>query len=175
MKSASWKSIAEFTGITAIVASLIFVGLELRQSQKIAYDAAAKAEGELIIGVQAIVSQNPDIWLRGCRGEELNDVEHLLFTQVFHAFDTLYFFRYVSTSTGVGSATVVASVHTMALNIHRNPGFRKTWEARHEWRPRDTASSNLLIRYRDLVNARVTELAKLEPDPLRNTGRCGRS
>ena len=32
----SWKDVAELVGIIAIVASLIFVGLELRQSQQIA-------------------------------------------------------------------------------------------------------------------------------------------
>ena len=31
-----WKSIAEFVGIVAIVASLIFVGLQLRQEQEVA-------------------------------------------------------------------------------------------------------------------------------------------
>jgi hypothetical protein len=33
LKSTSWKDIAELIGIAAIVASLIFVGLELRQTQ----------------------------------------------------------------------------------------------------------------------------------------------
>jgi len=36
MKRADWKDTAELVGIAAIVASLIFVGLELRQSQQIA-------------------------------------------------------------------------------------------------------------------------------------------
>ena len=36
MASKSWKDTAELIGITAIVASLIFVGLQMRQSQEIA-------------------------------------------------------------------------------------------------------------------------------------------
>jgi hypothetical protein len=36
MKSEDWKNFAELIGITAIVASLIFVGLQLKQSQEIA-------------------------------------------------------------------------------------------------------------------------------------------
>ncbi len=39
MHKPSWKDIAEFIGIGAIVASLIFVGLELQQQQKIAIAA----------------------------------------------------------------------------------------------------------------------------------------
>ena len=36
MKHYDWKSIAELVGIAAIVASLVFVGLQLKQSQEIA-------------------------------------------------------------------------------------------------------------------------------------------
>lgn len=36
MKTVGWKDIAELIGITAIVASLIFVGLEMRQQQVLA-------------------------------------------------------------------------------------------------------------------------------------------
>ena len=36
MKNANWKNIIEVFGISAIVGSLIFVGLELRQAQQIA-------------------------------------------------------------------------------------------------------------------------------------------
>ena len=47
MKTTSWKDIAELIGIAAIVASLIFVGLQLKQSQEIAianqYQAWAEA------------------------------------------------------------------------------------------------------------------------------------
>ncbi len=39
MPSGSWKDIAEFFGIGAIVASLIFVGLQMQQSQEIAVGA----------------------------------------------------------------------------------------------------------------------------------------
>ncbi len=36
MKITEWRPIAELVGITSIVASLIFVGLQLRQSQEVA-------------------------------------------------------------------------------------------------------------------------------------------
>jgi hypothetical protein len=39
MKSTNWKDIVEVVGIAAIVASLVFVGLELRQSDQIAIAA----------------------------------------------------------------------------------------------------------------------------------------
>ena len=36
MKKTDWKDIAELIGIAAIVASLIFVGLQMKQDQQIA-------------------------------------------------------------------------------------------------------------------------------------------
>ncbi len=39
MQGANWKDVAELIGITAIVASLIFVGLQMKQSQEIAIAA----------------------------------------------------------------------------------------------------------------------------------------
>jgi hypothetical protein len=39
LKAENWKTIAEFVGIAAIVASLIFVGLQMKQAQEIAIAA----------------------------------------------------------------------------------------------------------------------------------------
>jgi len=53
MKTTNWKDIAEVIGIAAIVASLIFVGLQMKQSQDIAvagqYQARADAALEFHI------------------------------------------------------------------------------------------------------------------------------
>ena len=51
MKFAEWKEVAELIGLIAIIASLIFVGLQLKQSQEIAlanqYQARAEAVQQL--------------------------------------------------------------------------------------------------------------------------------
>ena len=53
MKSTNWKDIAELVGIAAIVASLIFVGLQMRQSHEIAlvtlYQMRADAAREVMV------------------------------------------------------------------------------------------------------------------------------
>ena len=53
MQFSKWKEVAELVGLGAIVASLIFVGLQLKQSQEIAlanqYQARAEAVQELIL------------------------------------------------------------------------------------------------------------------------------
>ena len=46
MKTGDWKNIAELLGIAAIVASLIFVGLQLKQSQEIAIASQYQARAD---------------------------------------------------------------------------------------------------------------------------------
>ena len=51
MSTTDWKRTAELIGIGAIVASLIFVGLEMRQTRKLAMAAAyqARTDSEMSI------------------------------------------------------------------------------------------------------------------------------
>ncbi|NIU94561.1 hypothetical protein GWN15_15620 [candidate division KSB1 bacterium] len=49
MTSDDWKEIAELIGTAAIVASLIFVGLELRQSHEIAIAAEYQERASSVI------------------------------------------------------------------------------------------------------------------------------
>ena len=56
MKKMNWKDAVEFAGIAAIVMSLVFVGLQLRQSQEIAlaaqYQARAEAAQNMFMSMQ---------------------------------------------------------------------------------------------------------------------------
>ncbi len=169
------KNLVEIVGISAIVASLIFVGLELRQSQRIATEASIKSDAELIVAVESLVAEYPYVWLRGCRGEVLSESDQLLFSHLYHTYDYLYFLRYIQAQTGVGSVGENAAIQVMALNVHRNRGIRAEWESRWAWRPHAEAETNALIRWRDLVNERIGELEKLEPDPIQDPSRCGLS
>ena len=51
MKSTNWKDKAELIGIAAIVASLIFVGLQMKQSQEIALAAQYQARAETVMSL----------------------------------------------------------------------------------------------------------------------------
>lgn len=58
MKDTNWKDIAELVGIAAIVASLIFVGLQMQQTREIAvseaYQLRANAEADGIMAAAGI-------------------------------------------------------------------------------------------------------------------------
>ena len=58
MKSISGKDLAEFVGIAAIVASLVFVGLQLRQSHEIALSEAWQQRSAMVTDVFLSLSDN---------------------------------------------------------------------------------------------------------------------
>lgn len=57
MKSKNWKDIAELIGIAAIVASLIFVGVQLRQEQLIARTELASVSAEIKLRISEKISE----------------------------------------------------------------------------------------------------------------------
>ena len=59
MKSTNWKDFAELVGIAAIVGSLIFVGLQMRQEQEIALSQAYQLRTELTVSLNLAVMQSP--------------------------------------------------------------------------------------------------------------------
>ena len=79
MKSISWKEIAELIGIAAIVASLLFVGVELRQSQQIALNEAGFVALTAYIDTRNAENENSDVWIRGNLGEELERSEMAIY------------------------------------------------------------------------------------------------
>lgn len=74
-----WKTIAELTGLTAVVASLIFVGLEVRQNTSQLRTEAARAVTEMVNDLNASLFSDADlteIVLKGSQDfDALNEIE----------------------------------------------------------------------------------------------------
>ena len=97
MQATNWKDIADLVGTVAIVASLIFVGFEMRQTRSIALAETYQARADTEI---SIVSANlqPDsrrLWLKVTNNEALSaDDEWLLeglFVMRFAYLENLHF------------------------------------------------------------------------------------
>ena len=58
MADRNWKDIAEFVGIAAIVASLVFVGLQMRQSHEIALSEAHQQRAAMTSDAFIALSEN---------------------------------------------------------------------------------------------------------------------
>ncbi len=79
MKSPSWKDLIEIVGITAIVASLIFVGLQMRQDQEIAEAQAYIDASAVLTDLNQYIENNKEVWIKGLDGAELSLADKLTF------------------------------------------------------------------------------------------------
>lgn len=80
MKFISWKASAEFVCITAIVASLVFVGLQLQQEHRIAWIEAGSNLTESYYEQRNGLIENAAIWAKGNAGvEELSSTEVVIY------------------------------------------------------------------------------------------------
>jgi hypothetical protein len=61
MKMTNWKDTAELIGIAAIVASLIFVGLQMKQTQEIALSAAYQSRADSSLHIRAMPLESPEL------------------------------------------------------------------------------------------------------------------
>jgi len=71
MQDITWRGVAELIGVGAVVASLIFVGLQMRQSQDIAMAENIFSGNSDRLAMNLAITENPEIWVKGNAGEIL--------------------------------------------------------------------------------------------------------
>ncbi len=86
MKNTDWKATAELIGIAAVVASLIFVGLQLRQEQDIAIAQIFADHDDTQIEWARLISENNEVWVKGLKAEPLSDSEQAIYFSLCAAF-----------------------------------------------------------------------------------------
>ena len=122
-----FNEIAELVGIAAVVASLLFVGLQLRQSQLI---ALAEVDGSIIAGsieMASLISDNSEVWSRGAMDEELRASEMAVFESIVVALAAQsYHMAYQYRLLG-DDDTADSVVHEFAAYLHARPGARRVW------------------------------------------------
>ncbi len=132
MKPSDWKDFAELIGIAAIVASLIFVGLQMRQAEVIARGEMNASFLANRIEMHTAIIEHPDIWERGNKGEELEEDEAAIFSrQVLIINDEAYFSVQQSIIWG-RSEDAEADAAIFAAYLHENPGARRVWRTRED-------------------------------------------
>lgn len=172
MNSDKVKDWFEIIGLLAVVASLVFVGLEIRQSSLAAAEESLTGDLANLVAVEEIVATNPGVWLRGCKGEELSDEDQVAFTHIYHSYEYLYFLRWLRGERGVHGALEEVTIDNMAMNLYRYPGIANEWQ-RHWQTRRQLSDEGALHQWRDLVEARLAEYPSFEPEPINEPFRCG--
>jgi hypothetical protein len=153
MDSAKLNDWMQVVGIFAVVLSLIFVGLQMRQEQEIAImdTYGSVAEAQMDLSVRA--GENMSVWKKGLEHEELTEDERGVFDGLAAAVWSHYqrnFIRWARL--GPGNPDFVAS--DMAYALYVFPGLREFFEANQKFNSsRDAArgTGNELIPWTSSV------------------------
>jgi hypothetical protein len=127
LNKSNWRETAELIGIASIVASLIFVGLELRQSQIVAVQEAMDTRAGWFMANRASVNDHADIWLKGNSGAELTAVESVIYANLVRDLHTNNSFTF-SRERRLGFDGYEYAAHELAWFLHQNPPAREQWE-----------------------------------------------
>jgi len=167
----------QILGMLGIIASLVFVGMQLKQTDEIASIEEQEYAVQRHYDMLSLMVENADVWQRGCIGEELSTAERVLFAKIFTVYANNNFAGWrrieLTDHRNLGSET---SINAFAANIHRYPGFAAANSSQLAWEILGTGDlGDTFKKYRQLVSARVEELARIEPDPHYDGEWCGRS
>ena len=162
MAKKSWKDTAELLGIAAIVASLVFVGFQLRQDREIALAESLAASEASFTAINALISDHAAVWTKGQKSEELSEAETVIMSRLVSTLHRRA--RYTAAMRRNLGAPGSAPLRDLARELYYNPGARRIWEAETEKEMADwetMAPDDVYWRgnYRDEV---LAELAKLD-------------
>lgn len=132
MKGINWKSTVELVGAIAIVASLVFIGIELRQSQEIAKTEISMAALAAGVEINNYIGENADIWTRGSAGEDLSDTDQIVFDKMVGNLESFAFWSHTSFSRLDGGLRAEDPIHNFAFQLHTNPGAMSSYRTRRE-------------------------------------------
>jgi len=175
MKS-NWRLIAELLAAASVVVSLLFVGYELRLARDVASTENLNASLGNNLSMGTLITDNYDVWQKGCIGEQLTDGESILFAQLVQSYNSWTFIRWRNSAGGISRLNNIQPPLEVALNMHRFPGFKDTWEltqseqaASHPIRLSQAPGSSLTAEVRRLLKM----LIETEPNPIRDIRLCG--
>ena len=165
MKSTNWKTVAEFVGISAIIGSLVFVGMQLRQEQTIAIVDTYGSVVESNEAVLSLIGAHPDIWEKGLLGDDLSTSDEIVFSGMVRAVFSHHFHMFIRFARiGPGDPEIIKE--NLAYAIYIFPGLRRQWEADNEFRDQRDAALNRSVGPLDFgpgINQRLSKLDNLQP------------
>ena len=130
MASKNWKHAVELVGIGAIVASLIFVGLQIRQEQDIAVAQLLMEATARGVELSQLMSENREAWEKGLRGEELSDLDYATFASIADAYDSHVILMVVRTTLLDTRINAALGLRAYAIQLYAYPGLRAVYYQR---------------------------------------------
>lgn len=175
MSRLSRKEILEGIGVFSIVASLIFVGVQVNQGQRAGEGAELIAYLEMAGNLRSLTAENAEVWHKACAGDFLAPDEKIVAAQVFKHYIEFMFITAAASRVGVMRDWPEFLVNRFAANLHRYPGFAALAEqhsifGREGERGLDDPVTRATF---EAIMLRVAELQKIEPEPDYDLMWCG--
>ena len=132
----NWKVTTEFLGIAAIIASLIFVGVQIRLDRQVASSQVNMAALESRVAIEAAMAEHADVWVKAARLEALTESEAQIVESLVRMAQSKAFFESLAGGEVRGrdgserfreSSAIIAAFSTL---LFENPGAREIWLAR---------------------------------------------
>ena len=127
MNKPDWKTTAELVGIAAIVASLVFVGVQLRQDRQIALAEAVADLLENGLEARADINQYAHILVKGNLGAELEPAELMIIRNIVRSEQDRVFLQNWQAQV-IGESLSNTPELQFAAFLFRNPAARDAWE-----------------------------------------------
>ena len=168
MDSAKLNDWMQVVGIFALVISLIFVGLQMRQDRVLAAVESTRSRSDLVSGLTEMISDNRELWVAALDGEELSAADRATFEAMIESVESFFFALWIRASGNdevlQGSPNAPIGSYAFALYVHK--GLRHSWERQIEyWRVRDAAlnTDDPGAIFRTLVSAELEKLDETAP------------
>ena len=176
MDSSKLNEWVQVIGIFAVVASLVFVGIQVQQTEDIAISEAQLATGERTREYLAVLIDNAEIWHAGCLGEELSEIDDMRFAKLYTVYTSTMFSAWKRLhNSDVRDSNPDYIIDSYAANHYRFPAINRMRTERRAWDENGRRFSDPdLPLFGRLVSSRITELREIEPIPLVDVRFCGR-
>ena len=165
----------QLVGMVAVVASLIFVGLQIKQSDEIAIVELLDSAADRKFQLNTLRASHADVWQKACLGGELSSSERVIASSIYFSFLQDNWNAWLRKSmTGYGSARPEYLTDVVAANLHRYPGIKKISLSYVDWRTNNSDfDTEYTPIYLQAIRTRLAELEQLEANPEYDVMWCG--
>ena len=160
MKLANLKELVEAVGIIAIVASLLFVGMELRQSRAIAIGDGNLANAENQIAINDAINEHAAIWVRGNAGEPLNEDDAVIFGNLVRSKSIHAFMEYARLEQVEFHEAADTAAAQFSIFLFQNPGAQQAWNQAESFFARNFEVHVSQETWREKVNANLARMER---------------
>jgi len=175
MNSEKLRDWLQLVGMAAVVFSLVFVGLQIRQSDEIALVELTDNAAVRLLELHTLRASHADVWQKACLGGDLSSAERVIASSIYFSYlqnNWNSWLRKTVTGYGLGQANYLTD--TVAANIHRYPGLKKIALSYSSWRTNNSEFDDVYApMYQEAILSRLAELKELELNPEYDVMWCG--